>query len=99
MASKATQDDIINFNELYIKYKTYSQVARETGFSATTVKKYIVKDYVPQSKIERIEFTQDMLPDDINFEIFKNKDDWGDLCILSEEEKDGVKGLWMELSL
>ena len=42
MARKVTEEDKILINELYIKLKTYAAVARETGFSPTTVKKYII---------------------------------------------------------
>ena len=36
--AKVTNEDIVRFNELYAKLKTYAAVARETGFSASTVK-------------------------------------------------------------
>ena len=42
MAKRVTEDDKILFNTLYLKLGTYSGVAKETGFSASTVKKYIV---------------------------------------------------------
>ena len=42
---RVSPDDIIRFNNLYLELKTYAGVARETGFSASTVKKYIIKDY------------------------------------------------------
>ncbi len=99
MANRVTQEDIININELYIKYKTYAEVARQTGFSPSTVKKYVIKDYISQSQIKKIEFIQEMIPTEVNFEIFKNKDDWGSLCVLSQEEKEKIEELWMELSL
>ena len=38
MANKVTQDDIKIFNEKYYVCHNYSQVARETGFSAGTEK-------------------------------------------------------------
>ena len=41
MASKVTNEDILRINELYYKHKTYAEVARQTGFAASTVKKYI----------------------------------------------------------
>ena len=47
MANKVTQDDIKAFNEKYYACHNYSQVARETGFSAGTVKKYIIPDWKP----------------------------------------------------
>ena len=43
MARKVTEEDKILMNELYLKLKTYAAVARETGFSPTTVKRYIIQ--------------------------------------------------------
>ena len=37
-----TDNDKIQFNELYLQCGTYAEVARRTGFSASTVKRYII---------------------------------------------------------
>ena len=37
MSKRVTNEDILIFNEIYYKTKNYAQVARETGFSASTV--------------------------------------------------------------
>ena len=42
MANKVTQENIIEMNEIYLKVGTYAETARRTGFSASTVKKYII---------------------------------------------------------
>ena len=52
MASKVTEQDKIHMNELYLKLRTYAAVARETGFSASTVKKYIIPNYISQNNIK-----------------------------------------------
>ena len=44
MAKRVTQEDIIKINELYLKLKNKSAVARETGFSLSTISKYIIAD-------------------------------------------------------
>ena len=46
MANRVTDADKIIINMLYIKEGTYAEVARQTGFAPSTVKKYIVSDYV-----------------------------------------------------
>ena len=46
MARKVTTDDIKQFNELYYKYKSYAEVARITGWSSSTVSKYVDKNYL-----------------------------------------------------
>ena len=45
MANKVTPDDILQMNSLYLELKTYAAVARKTGFSAGTVKKYIIPNF------------------------------------------------------
>ena len=44
---KVTQKDIVHFNELYYRYKNKARVARETGFSASTVSRYIDPNWKP----------------------------------------------------
>ena len=91
MARKVTEEDKILINELYIKLKTYAAVARETGFSPTTVKKYIITNYIPKEQIQQNVFN-------INKEMF-DIENFGELCILSKEEKIEVEELWKELLL
>ena len=47
MARKVTQEDILKMNTLYIQPEThsYAAVARITGFSPSTVKKYIIDNF------------------------------------------------------
>ena len=99
MASKVTQEDIIKINELYIKHKTYAAVARETGFAPSTVKKYIIPDYIPQDKIEKKIFTEDQIPQEIDYSPFKGLTNWAPLCTLTAEEKAEIKELWKEISI
>lgn len=96
--AKVTQEDILNFNELYLKLKTYAAVARETGFSASTVKKYIKPDYVPRAQINIIRYDGSKMPTPTT-EPFKGVENYGDLCVLSAEEEEEIKLLWEELPL
>lgn len=41
MARRVTPEDITKFHELYARLGTYAAVARETGFSASTVGRYV----------------------------------------------------------
>ena len=43
MAKKVQPDDIQKMLELYQSLGTYAAVAREVGFSASTVRKYILE--------------------------------------------------------
>ncbi len=92
MANKVTQQDIIKFNELYLQYKTYAAVARETGFSATTVKKYIIQNFaaVPITKFEG--------DTELKISIFKERP-WDNLLDLSDKEKEEMEILRKEVNL
>lgn len=92
---RVTVEDKIKFNELYLKLKSYAAVARETGFSPTTVKKYIDPNYTPAAIDEKKVFDRP-LPD-FDPSPFMRKD-WGPLCVLSDEEKLEIQELWKELS-
>ena len=96
MARKVTEEDKILINELYIKLKTYAAVARETGFSPTTVKKYIITNYIPKEQIQQNVFNIEIPI--INKEMF-DIENFGELCVLSKEEKIEVEKLWKELLL
>lgn len=91
-----TQADKIKINEAYLRLKTYAAVARETGFSPATVKKYVINDYVSSEEKQIVRFDRP-LPD---FDALPFRvTDWGPLCELSDTEKDEIKNLWKELDL
>jgi hypothetical protein len=100
MASKVTNEDILRINELYYKHKTYAEVARQTGFAASTVKKYVIPGWEPAKNDNIIRFDLVNLP---NFseatEIFRGVENYGDLCVLSDSEKEELKELWEELAI
>lgn len=92
-----THEDIKRINELYIECgKVYAAVARKTGFSPATVKKYVIKDYVPVNEEEIIRFERP-LPD-FDPTKFRVKD-WGALCELSKDEEKEIKELWKEIEV
>ena len=86
MAKRVTQEDIILMNEIYCRVKTYAATARECGFSPSTVSKYIIKDYTPQSDRPKEKIIIE-LP---NINDVKIIGTWAENTILSEEE-------WAEL--
>lgn len=100
MASKVTNEDILRINELYYKYKTYAETARQTGFSASTVKKYVIPNWAPVATESIIKFDMAELPDFITTtEFFRGIYNYGALCILTEREKEEIKELWRELAI
>ena len=92
---KVTPPDIIKMNELYQQLGSFAGVARATGFSASTVKKYVDADYTPPKEREIQRFEGD-LPQIIDVLRFKSED-WSDSCLLSDEEKADIQRLWEEL--
>ena len=98
MASKVTNEDILRINELYYKHKTYAEVARQTGFAASTVKKYVTPGWKPVEAKNIIKFDMSKLPD-FDSSIFKEVDNYGELCVLTESEKEKMEELWKEMAL
>ena len=100
MANKVTNEDIIRINELYYKYKIYAEVARQTGFSASTVKKYVKPGWEPVI-IENIKkFDPSTIPDfQKAVEIFRGVQNYGNLCVLTDYEVEQIKELWKELAV
>lgn len=97
---RVTNEDILQINSLYFQYKNYAEVARQTGFAASTVKKYVDKNWKPVKTENIIRFDLVNLP---NFseatEIFRGVENYGDLCVLSDNEKEQMKSLWEELAV
>lgn len=100
MAGTITNEQKKQINELYCKLGTYAGVARELGIAPTTVKKYIVPDYIPDDKLK---FTHCDLPlcKKIveEFEMPSSYLSDPNLLVLSDEELEGVKQLWEEMQL
>lgn len=91
-----TEETKVKINELYLKIGTYSGVAKEIGCAPSTVKKYIIPNFIPQDSIEKKIFQREDLPE-FSTEGLKNVENWGSLCLLNEEEKDEIRDLWKEL--
>jgi hypothetical protein len=98
MANKVTNEDILRINELYYKHKTYAEVARQTGFAASTVKKYVISGWKPVEVENITRFELSGLPDYKEaVKIFRGVDNYGYLCQLTPEENEEIKELWTEL--
>ena len=89
---RVTQDDIIKLNEAYAACGTYTGAAAATGWSASTVRKYIIPGFKSEQKFEvdsielpPIEEIADRLPP------------WYDLTCLTPEEERELKFLWKEM--
>ena len=94
---RITLDDIKKINDLYYKYHNYAEVARQTGWSASTVRSYVDKNYNPvlEDQIHRFDPNTEM--PDFDETLFEGLDNFGDLCVLSEAEEAEIKELWKEI--
>ena len=95
MANKVTQENIVEINEIYLKVGTYAETARRTGFAASTVKKYIIPNYVSKENISIKKF--EGTPAEVDPKIFIYTENWGDLCELTSEERVELEELRKEL--
>ena len=96
MANRVTSEDILRMNEIYYKTHVFAEVARQTGFSASTVRKYIDVNWKPIENENIIKFNMNDLPE-FDTTCFKGIENYGDLCVLTEREKDEMKELLKEL--
>lgn len=99
MARKVTTDDIKQFNELYYKHKSYAEVARQTGWSAATVSKYIDKNFSPVAEEQILRFNPKSDLPEFSTKMFEGIQNYGELCVLSDEEKSEIQELWKEIAI
>lgn len=91
---KVTKEDIRLFNDIYYECKSYAEVSRRTGWSAATIKNYIDHNYHPLLEDNIIRFNPDVdMPKAFDTSKFMGIDNFGELCVLSEEEKTEIKKL------
>ena len=96
--ARVTSEDILRMNEIYYKTRVFAEVARQTGFSASTVRKYVDVNWKPVENENIIKFDMNDLPE-FDTTCFKGIENYGDLCVLTEREQDEMKELWGELSV
>ena len=96
--ARLTDEDKIKINELYLILGTYAGVARATGFSPATVKRYVISDYIPNKdiKVKKQIFLKDLKLKESDFSMIENI---GDLCFLLKTEKEEIKELWEEMNI
>ena len=96
--ARVTSEDILRMNEIYYKTRVFAEVARQTGFSASTVRKYVDVNWKPVELDKIIKFDLNNLPE-FDTTPFKHVSDYGAMCILDNEEIDQIRELWKELAV
>ena len=91
---RVTEEDIIQMNEAFLLCGTYSGAAKATGWSTSTVKKYIISGYTSQINTAAQE-SMITLPD--LDEVVANLRQMAHATMLTSEEALEVTKLWKEL--
>ena len=60
---RVATEDILQMNSLYFQYKNFAEVARQTGFSASTVRNYVDVNWKPVVSENIIKFDMNDLPE------------------------------------
>lgn len=90
---RVTQDDILKINQIYFETKNYAETARKTGWSASTVKKYVNLNFVPIVNDNIKNLNIEIKNIDLTIEEIREK------LILSEKDKAEIKELQKEILL
>ena len=98
MANRVTSEDILRMNKIYYQTHVFAEVARQTGFSASTVRKYVDVNWKPVELDKIIKFDLNNLPE-FDTTPFKHVSDYGAMCTLDDEEIDQIRELWKELAV
>ena len=96
--ARVTSEDILRMNKIYYQTHVFAEVARQTGFSASTVRKYVDVNWKPVELDKIIKFDLNNLPE-FDTTPFKHVSDYGAMCILDDEEIDQIRELWKELAV
>ena len=96
--ARVTNEDILRMNEIYYKTHVFAEVARQTGFSASTVRKYVDVNWKPVEIENIIKFDLKDLPE-FDTALFKNVDNYGIICILDNKEIAQIRELWKEMAV
>ena len=99
MAKRVTPQDIEQINEMYYVCQNYAEVARKTGWSSSTVAKYVDKNYVPKKLMDVKRFDESMYIAAEPSKMLISLGEWGDACVLSEDEYAEIVELWEEMTV
>lgn len=87
-------EKILEINTLYLQIKTYAGVARELNIAPSTVKKYIIPSFSPNTTTKKF---NDLLIPEPRAALIEKRD--STICSLSEIEEKEIQELWKELVL
>lgn len=88
---RVTQEDIILMNEAYLACGTLSGAAKATGWSASTVKKYLISDFKSEQKVEVANIELPPIS-----KVLEQLQGENLTCLRPDEEKE-IRNLWKEM--
>ena len=99
MAKRVSEEDIIAMNEAYLLCGTYSGVAKALGWSASTVKKYIIPDYKSSGEVGAIPSTPVAIEPAAIDEAIEYLLNHSNLSCLTEQERKDMATIWKGMLL
>lgn len=96
MSKGLTQQEIEYINEVYLACHNYSQTAKVTKHSVSTVKKYVDPNYTPKAATAFDDAEIELPPLE---EIADELPPWYDLTCLTPQEEEEIKQLWKEITI
>lgn len=93
MAKRVTPEDIVIINETYLLCGSYSATAKATGWSASTVAKYVDKNYVSKGVVKESSKETTIQPADLD-EVMNYLLSHSNLSCLTEQERADMKEIW-----
>lgn len=88
---RVTQEDIILINEAYLACGTLSGAAKATGWSSSTVKKYLIPNFKSEQKIEATNIELPPIS-----KVLEQLQGDNLTCLRPDEERE-LKQLWVEM--
>lgn len=95
--AKVTPQDIILINQIYYRCKNKAQTARETGFSPSTVAKYINPNF-STCEVAPVTNTPPKVTKDL-FPWNTTLHNWNSFLDLTKEEKEDLEDLRKEVTI
>lgn len=93
MAKRVTPEDIVIINETYLLCGSYSATAKATGWSASTVAKYVDKNYVSKGVVKESSKETTIQLADLD-EVMNYLLSHSNLSCLTEQERADMKEIW-----
>lgn len=93
MAKRVTPEDIIIINETYLLCGSYSATAKATGWSASTVAKYVDKNYISNGATKESSKEITIQPAELD-EAMNYLLSHSNLSCLTEQERADMKEIW-----